>query len=164
MPPTQLPLKDIHLPAAIGWWPPAIGWWLVAALLIGLLLGVFWLYKRLTRQSAVKTAKRLLLALKKDQIQNNGQKLSQLSILMRRVVLSVYPRAETASLTGQAWLAFLDRSVKGSPFSSGMGRVLADAHFRKTPPTDQDIAEVFRPCEDWLNATEKQPPRKAPKK
>ena len=27
---TQLDLRDIHLPEAIGWWPPAIGWWLLA--------------------------------------------------------------------------------------------------------------------------------------
>ena len=28
-----LPLRDLHLPDAIGWWPPAPGWWVVIALL-----------------------------------------------------------------------------------------------------------------------------------
>ena len=31
---SQLPLRDIHLPGAIGWWPPALGWWLLAALVL----------------------------------------------------------------------------------------------------------------------------------
>ena len=38
--PAQLPLRDIHLPEAIGLWPPAFGWWiLVGAVLVGM---VFW--------------------------------------------------------------------------------------------------------------------------
>lgn len=156
MQPTQLPLKDIHLPTTIGWWPPAIGWWLLAGLALLLLLGLFWFYKRITRKSAVKTAKKLLLALKQDQTQDNVQKISQLSMLIRRVAISQFPRSETASLTGQAWLMFLDRSVKGTPFSEGIGRVLMDAPFRQTPPTDVDLAELIRLCEDWLKAIAKQ--------
>lgn len=154
--PTPLPLKDIHLPASISWWPPAIGWWLLAALSIALIVGGYWLYKRLTRKSAVKTAKRLLLNLKQAQQQDALQQLTQLSIVLRRVAMSHYPRAETASLTGRAWLEFLDRNVGGTPFSHGIGQVLADAHFRKTPPADLDLPAIFRLCEDWLNATAKQ--------
>ncbi|NOT83954.1 MAG: DUF4381 domain-containing protein [Methylococcaceae bacterium] len=156
MPPTQLPLKDLHLPASIGWWPPAIGWWILAALLIGLIALLFWIYKRLTRQSAVKSAKKLLLALKQDQTLDNGQKLSQLSILMRRVAISQHPRSETASLTGHAWLTFLDRAVTGAPFSTGVGQLLANAQFQKNPPTDGDIANLMRVCENWFIAVAKQ--------
>lgn len=155
MQPTQLPLKDLHLPATIGWWPPAIGWWILAALVLALLLGSFWAYKRLTRPSAFKSANKLLLALKQDQAQDNFQKLCQLSVLMRRVAMSAYPRTETASLTGDAWLAFLDRDLKGAPFSTGVGRCLADAPFRKTPPSDMDIAQLVRLCEEWFKALAK---------
>ena len=35
---TALPLRDLHLPDAIGWWPLAPGWWGVIAAL-GVLLG-----------------------------------------------------------------------------------------------------------------------------
>ncbi|MEQ1637093.1 MAG: DUF4381 domain-containing protein [Methylococcales bacterium] len=156
MQPTQLPLKDLHLPATVGWWPPAIGWWLLAVLLVLLMVGLIWAYKRYTQQSAVKTAKKLLLRLRQDQAQDNVQKLCQLSILMRRVAISQYPRNETASLVGLDWLAFLDRSLKGAPFSSGVGRCLADAQFRKKPMTDLEIANIFRLCEEWLTATAKQ--------
>ena len=33
-----LPLQDVHLPAAPGWWPPAPGWWLAAAAIVVVLL------------------------------------------------------------------------------------------------------------------------------
>ena len=64
MQPTQLPLKDIHLPDAISWWPPAIGWWLVAIFIPLLSFFLYWLYKRLTRKTAIKTAKKTLAMIK----------------------------------------------------------------------------------------------------
>ncbi len=27
MEPSELPLRDLHLPDAVGWWPLAPGWW-----------------------------------------------------------------------------------------------------------------------------------------
>ena len=30
----SLPLRDIHLPVAPGWWPPAPGWWLLGGLVL----------------------------------------------------------------------------------------------------------------------------------
>ncbi len=158
MPPEQLPLKDLHLPANISWWPPAIGWWLLAVLVIGIVIGLVWLFKRLTRRTALKSAKKHLTQLKQDPKQNNLQKLTALSVLMRRVAISVYPRKEVASLTGQAWLMFLDRNLKSAQFSTGAGKVLADAHFRNTPPTDSDLAQLYQLCEEWLSATTKQTP------
>ena len=34
MDPDQLPLRDLHLPEAVGWWPLAPGWWVLIALAI----------------------------------------------------------------------------------------------------------------------------------
>jgi hypothetical protein len=151
MEPQQLPLRDIHLPEAIGWWPPAIGWWILAALIPLLFWFIVWLYKRITRKTAVKTAKKLLLALQQDTSLSDKDKLGELSALMRRVAISQSPRAETASLTGQAWLKFLDKSVQGAPFTQGAGKVLADAHYQKSI-TAVDIVPVIKLCETWLKA------------
>jgi cbb3-type cytochrome oxidase subunit 3 len=150
MHPSELPLRDIHLPEAIGWWPPAIGWWLLA-IFIPLLLGfIAWLYRRLTRKTAIKTAKKLLIHLKQDKTLDAQQKLRQLSTLLRRVAVSILPRTHAASLTGRAWLAFLDQAVEGSPFSDGIGQLLADAPYRASVPTETDIAALINLCEDWL--------------
>jgi len=156
MQPNPLPLRDIHLPEAIGWWPPAIGWWLLAILLLLLTGLAIWLFKRLTRKTAVKTAKKLLTAIKQDKSLDNLQKLRELSALLRRVAVSVAPRAEVAGLTGRAWLAFLDASLKGSPFSEGVGQLLVDSPYRNVAPGEPEISQLINLCEDWLGTCEKQ--------
>lgn len=152
MNPTLLDLKDIHEPAAIGWWPPAIGWWILAVAIPVLIVLSVWLYKRLTRKTALKTARKILVQIKQDGNADNLQKLCELSVLVRRVAISVSPRTAAAGLIGRDWLEFLDRSVKGAPFSEGIGRLLTDAPYRNTPPTEQEISQLIDLCENWLKA------------
>jgi len=152
MPTTQLPLKDIHLPEAIGWWPPAIGWWLLAILIPLLIAVLYWFYKRLTRKTAIKTAKKNLATIKENPALDNNQKLRELSMLVRRVAITVSPRTEAASLTGHQWLEFLDKSLTGAPFSEGCGQLLADAPYRNTLPTELEISQLISLCENWLKA------------
>lgn len=154
MQPTPLPLKDLHLPEAIGWFPPAIGWWLVLLLIPVLMMLVYGCYKRLTRKTALKTAKKMLTTIKNSTL-DNAQKLTELSALLRRVAISATPRAQTAGLTGQAWLAFLDSSLKDAPFTTGVGRCLADAPYRQSAPSELEISQLISLCEDWLNAQKK---------
>jgi hypothetical protein len=151
---TELALKDIHLPDAISWWPPAIGWWLLVLLIPTLLVFSYWLYIRLTRKTALKTAKKTLSAIKLNTELDNTQKLRELSILLRRVAVSLSPRTEVASLTGHSWLAFLDQSLSGAPFSQG-GQVLITAPYRNTAPSDQEITILFSLSEEWLKAQTK---------
>jgi hypothetical protein len=49
---SELPLRDIQLPAAVSWWPPAVGWWLVLGLLGIAALAVAWRYRSLYRERA----------------------------------------------------------------------------------------------------------------
>jgi uncharacterized protein DUF4381 len=148
--PEALPLRDIHLPEVIGNWPPAIGWWLLLMLIPLSLYFCWWLYKKLTRHTAVKSAKKLLAAIKLDQQADDLQKLQHLSQLLRRVAISISPRQQSAGLTGAAWLEFLDSSVEDSPFSQGIGRCLADAHYRQSLPNDVDIDALITLIEMWL--------------
>lgn len=149
---TLLGLKDIHEPEAIGWWPPAIGWWILAISIPLLIIFIIWFYKRVTRKTAIKTAKKMLAELKQDVTGDNLQTLCDLSVLVRRVAISVSPRAKAASLTGRQWLEFLDSSLTGAPFSDGIGQLLADAPYRKIPPTELEISQLFELCENWLKA------------
>ncbi len=97
MQPTQLELRGLHLPEAISWWPPAIGWWLLAISVIGLVVFIYWLYQHLTRKTAVKMAKIALMGIKNNKDWDNTQKLRELSALLRRVAISISPRADVAS-------------------------------------------------------------------
>ncbi len=149
----SLPLKDIHLPDAIGWWPPAPGWWLTPIALILLFLIIFSLYRRLRRKTALKTARGMLNNLRGHN--DNLQTLTELSALMRRMAISCDSRAAVAGLRGQEWLDYLDRKLPDRPFSQGVGQCLADAHYRPVAPGNLDTEALINLCERWLKQQDK---------
>ena len=112
MPTDTLELRDIHLPDPVSWWPPAIGWWLVLLAIILLIFSLFWLRKYWLEKnrSAKVLAYKELNIIQENFQQHNDQKLlvEDLSVLLRRVCLSVFPREDSAGLTGEKWLMFLD--------------------------------------------------------
>ncbi len=153
MEPSQLPLKDIHLPEPVSWWPPAMGWWILLILIVALVFFSYWLYKRITRSTAIKTAIKILQDIKQDTGLSEEQKLAELSALIRRVAISLFPRKDVAGLTGKRWLEFLDETL-GEPRFSEKGKILTDARYRKDK-SQGDIAALIALCEDWLKVLKK---------
>lgn len=138
----ELPLRDIHLPAAPGWWPPAPGWWLLAVLVLGLL----WLgLRQLHRHWQHRRTRRVLL---RELVAWAGnapapvERLARLSQFLRRVCKRDAP--EALCLTGEDWLHFLDGDDPRKPFSVGPGRLLLDGHFRpRLEPAEVDAVFVL---------------------
>ncbi|CAI8886786.1 DUF4381 domain-containing protein [Methylocaldum szegediense] len=145
-----LPLRDIHLPEPISWWPPAIGWWIVAAIAILSIATATWLIRRWRQATVTKLALRELDRLEKDSSLGMTEKLRRLSVLLRRVGLSTFPREDVAGLTGEAWLEWLDRPFGVPRFSRGVGRALLDAPYR--PIGEADFDGLIALCRDWLKA------------
>ncbi|MEY4211326.1 MAG: hypothetical protein RLZ92_1707 [Pseudomonadota bacterium] len=150
-----LPLKDIHLPPDVSVWPLATGWWLLISLILFCTVSGFWMYRRFKRRAGLRAANKLLLAIANDPQQTEQQKLTALSALLRRVAISTAPRDEVASLNGEAWLAYLDKGLKDDPFSQGIGRCFADAHYRAMP-TEVDLPALIKLCQRWLKQQQPQ--------
>jgi hypothetical protein len=75
--------------------------------------------------------------------------LPELSMLLRRVAISRFPRHDVASLTGDAWLAFLDRALgDGAAFQSGAGRILLNGPY--ADKVDADAESLLVLCERWI--------------
>lgn len=133
MDPSQIPIRDLHLPAEIGWWPLAPGWWgVLAVLLIVLLL----LLRFALRQHAASSARRA--ALKQVELaradyaaDRDVVKLAtRLSELLRRTMLAYAPRQDVAGLTGADWQAWLDRDLDQPLFTQGAGSELMRLPYR----------------------------------
>lgn len=152
---SDLPLRDVQIPAEISWWPPAIGWWVLAILIPLSLYLLFRLYRRLTRKTALKAAKKHFKALQQDTELSEPEKLQALSQLMRRTAISLYPRNDVAGLVGSKWLNFLDKSMPTAQFSSNTGRLLTDALYR-SPTKLESLIPLFALCATWL-AQQKEP-------
>lgn len=142
MDPTQIPLRDLHLPEAIGWWPFAPGWWAVIGL-VGIALGyLLHLYlKRRARAAARRHALRQLNRFTAD-FEQHGNAVafsSRISELLRRTMLAYAPRSEVAGLTGEAWLEWLDRDLDQPRFRSDAGRKLLELPYRRP---DEDLTAL----------------------
>ena len=101
MDPEQIPLRDLHLPEAIGWWPLAPGWWVVIALIIGALFYLFRLYlhtraRGAARRHALRQLNELTAAF--EQHRDTVAFSSGVSELLRRTMLAYAPRQEATSI------------------------------------------------------------------
>jgi Domain of unknown function (DUF4381) len=151
--PTQaLQLRDIHLPGDAPLWPPAPGWWLLAVVVVALLvwggllaLRHYRIHRQRTRVMAV--LENLEHGLGRDR---TPEALAAISILLRRLALMRYPRAQVASLSGAAWLAFLDAHGGDGGFRQGPGRVLASGPYQRAVPADLDVAGLSTLVRAWI--------------
>jgi len=151
-----LPLRDIHLPPAPSWWPPAPGWWALGAGVLCALAFWFW-WRRRAHGSAIDVARRELDALRERALREDARPLLQeLSILLRRLAVSRFPRREIAGVTGTAWLEFLDRPLADQPFSTGAGRILIEGPYRRDT-RDVELGPLLDLCSEWIAALERQP-------
>jgi len=153
--PLELPLRDIHLPGEIAWWPPAPGWWILAALIIAVIVGGWFLYQR-QRQlklSATRLARVQLqeIIARYESGKDPLELLRQLSVLLRRLSISLFPRTEVASLTGPAWLEFLDRQTSQQHFTTDTGRLLTEAPYR-SQVSAAEAERVLKYSQDWINS------------
>jgi hypothetical protein len=111
----QLPLKDIHLPDPVSWWPLAVGWWMLILLCVLATAGFLWWL----RVSAPKRRRGKIRKLVRDELgrleaeykvsNDAGRLLQDVSILIRRLAMSLSPRGQVAGLCGQDWADWLRR-------------------------------------------------------
>lgn len=142
MDPQEIPLRGLHLPETVGWWPLAPGWW---ALIIVAVIAAGWLMRLWLRRRAHAAARRKALRqLEKSRLAyaDHGNPVTlgaEISQLLRRAMLAYAPRAEVAGLTGDDWLAWLDRDLDEPKFRDGAGRNLLDLPYCNPESVADDV-------------------------
>ncbi len=150
-------LHDIVEPAAISWWPPATGFWILLALLLVWMIATglrFWIrYRRNSyRREALVLLKQITPGLQPEQ--TRGSALAEVAVLLKRTALSTYPREDVAELSGEEWLAFLDRSGHTSRFSDGTAAILGNISWQPQAGanlSDQNLKELINTVQHWIN-------------
>ena len=149
-------LKDIRDPAVPGWWPLAQGWWYLLALILFIVMTLYFLKKRKSAYRPFVSADNELQSLKNLYIKDNdsGKLAFALSRWLKRVALFAFPDEKLAGLTGQAWLEFLDNSAGSTEFTKGAGQVFSRDIYAKNAHLDG--RQLIELCERWLRSVKPQ--------
>jgi len=152
-------LHPLLLPAPPSWLPQTPAWGVLAALLALALAALLW--RGLRRWRANRHRRRALaeLRLLRAQLQavappaRRLQAARQLPELVRRLALAHAPRNEVAPLQGEAWSAWLDRSLGDAeqPFTRGPGRHLTGWAYRPEAALPWDeLDALLALLERWI--------------
>ena len=141
------PLRDIRGIDPASWWPPAPGWWILIAALLLLMLLVWWLLRRRRLYPLGRwqqDARRHLIALKRRSKREPAKPIAnELSELLRRIAIARCGREQTASLTDEAWLDWLQTNDSSGFLWREKGRLLLELPYAP-PDHTADKAELAR--------------------
>ena len=139
-------LIEPALPERIGWWPLAPGWWAVIAaiLLLGAVAGYRW-WKRWRR-----AAYRRLAAAELRSMNPTADNLGRMALILKLTALRTYPRDRVAALSGDGWLAFLDRTGRTDRFTAGSGGLFGDRRYTTAVPEEAEIAVARSLAIAWV--------------
>ncbi|WP_168794069.1 DUF4381 domain-containing protein [Paraburkholderia aromaticivorans] len=152
-------LQELPLPEPVSYVPQTIGWVLVAIVLPALVLLALWAaWRRYERQRYRRNALQELAGIEASLAAGQADPLQRAATLaaiprlLKRTSLEVAPREQVAALTGEAWLAFLQRT-RGC-FDAHTGPLLTLASY--APPeqvarlSQDDAAALIRHARDWI--------------
>lgn len=144
-------------PPPVPWWPPAPGWWLLVLVFLLALGGLYQVRRRLRRRPARQApvdplrlaALEELASLGIPYGRQAGPWLQQINALLKRLCLQRYPQSQCQTLSGRAWLAFLDSRCPSAGLTRWM--VLVEGAYRPHCQLDDKALESLRQAIDvWI--------------
>ena len=150
-------LHEILLPDAVNWVPQTIGWYVI----FGLVLFVtgYWVYGRLQRFRRNRYRRLALTELafierELQQPEGRAKALAEIPVLLKQTALAAFPRSEVAGLSGDRWLAFLDKTMGGKDFTEGEGRLLPELAYapvsRISNIPGETIGKLLQIVRHWI--------------
>lgn len=146
-------LNPLREPATLGWWPPAPGWWLLLAIIVlGASLGAWLLHRRHRRNAYRRLGLKQLHTISQQYAldDNKSEAITAINALLKSVALRGYPRRDIASISGAAWLEFLQHSASGE---TGFNLNSLQAQYRRDPG-DTDVAALILAARHWISRHE----------
>ncbi len=150
-------LHEIVLPDPVSWRPQTVGWYVVFGL-IGVLIA-WWVYGRFRRYRENRYRRFALseLAVIEGELQQpekRAKALAEIPVLLKRTALAAFPRSDVAALSGEKWLAFLDKTMGGKGFTEDEGRLLPELAYAPVPRIsklpDETIGKLLQIVRRWI--------------
>lgn len=147
---SDLPLADIHLPDAPGYWPLAPGWWIVLGLILLTAALIYIWHKRKKRDNYRHKALIELQKIKLESTQDIATLLQAISLLLKRTAMTAQPKTFNPSIKGDEWLNWLDDHCPTltAKFNSELGQALIVGQYQKSP--DVQVNALIMLTEEWI--------------
>jgi hypothetical protein len=134
-------LHDFSQPPPPSWMPQTIGWYVVFVLIV---LSATWFVARTIRHWLNNRYRRdALRALQ-------HAPAAQLSEILKRTAMVTWPRSEIASLTGDNWIHFLEKSSGVREFQSFPGRLIEEAALSDCTLAPKDQEQLRQLAARWV--------------
>ncbi len=143
-------LADVVNPTEIGYWPLAPGWFGVGVLLLCLGLigaGYRWAHWRRHRYRSLALQELSLAG------RNGVDSVAHMLEVLRRTTLMAYPRERIVGLSGDAWLAFIERSA-GLTIPPALRGLIADGAYLPeqtlSAMQDEQMQQLKQFIQQWI--------------
>ena len=134
-------LHDFYQPPPPSWMPQTIGWHVVFVLVAAIVLWTaVHLIKKWFANRYRREALRELALLPPEQF----------SALLKRTALTAWPREKVASLSGDAWLDFLNKSVGEGLFHDAPASHIEELAFQPGSISSEDEQTMRRIAATWI--------------
>jgi hypothetical protein len=145
-------LRDIRLPQEVSWWPLAPGWWIALGILLSIAFAalIFVAWRRRTLKYAALRELDSLSSRPADSYAL-GELATEVSVLLRRVVLRLDLGNNLAQAHGDNWQSFLIAAPHGMP--EPVAHLIATAAYAPATQTDHRAQPDYSSRNDLLDAT-----------
>lgn len=133
-------LHDIIEPPPIPWWPPAPGWYVVVIAVAALLAWLLWRWSKSWRGNAYRRA-----ALRELQKARTPAAVAE---VLRRTALDIAPRSTVASLSGEAWPAWLATGLSEEMPQAVRDQLAAGVYRSATEPAELTLLQDY--ARKWI--------------
>jgi hypothetical protein len=139
------------VPEPVGFSFETPGWYvlLVFILILTAFLFVKWLLqyrKNAYRRAALKELDNINTRVSENPDRNN---LNDLLILLKRVSIKTYGRAEVASLSGSDWFVFLEKKGKDTPYTH-FEKEMNSSVYGDAPVGNESFEEISTLSRRWI--------------
>ncbi|MCM8856892.1 MAG: DUF4381 domain-containing protein [Candidatus Thiodiazotropha sp.] len=151
------PLRDIRGIDPASWWPPAPGWWLLLLGLMLLVLLAWWLIRKRRLYPLGRwqqDARHHLLSLRRRMKREPAKQVAgELSELLRRIAIARCGREQTASLTDDAWLDWLQSNDSTGFQWQEKGRLLLELPYAPPDRTAEktELEQLINAAIHWVS-------------
>lgn len=153
-------LQPLMLPPAVSAWPLAPGWWALPVL-VGVLAWGLWRSRARWQRAAAPERSELpldpvrlealaqLAVLPRPYDAPAGAWLQQLNALLKRLCRNHYPNANSHTLNGREWLAFLDNRCPAAGLTRWM--ILVEGVYKpECKLDDKAINGLYQSIDTWI--------------